>query len=359
MEWPAVVCREIISRVRADLGPDAGLREPGGLLQAPRLAAQRAPRGAPSALARAVLVARIGVRIAATAYRSLFRHDQWNIGIIDRPIETLLTLKVAEAVNWLPPTPRAELRADPFGSVHAGVQTLFCEYFSYRDQRGIIVAMDPSGRVPTLPVRIGPEPPVHLSYPFLLEHDGRLLCLPESSAAGEVAVYTVERFPDRWTRVATLLSGTALADASVFEHEDRWWLAASDVADKGANSELHLFHAQTPTGPWTAHPGNPVKIDVRSARPAGQPFVVDGVLYRPAQDCSTSYGARVVINRVVTLTPAAFHEEEAAVLNPDPRGPYPDGLHTVSRLGDRTLIDGKRAIFVPAEFFRLLRHYLP
>jgi hypothetical protein len=220
------------------------------------------------------------------------------------------------------------------------------------------MAMDPSGRLPALPVRIGPEPPVHLSYPFLLEHEGRLLCLPESSAAGEVAVYTVERFPDRWTRVATLLSGTALADASVFEYEDRWWLAASEVADKGANSELHLFHAQTPTGPWTAHPRNPVKIDVRSARPAGQPFVVDGVLYRPAQDCSTTYGARVVINRVVTLTPAAFHEEQAAVLNPDPRGPYPDGLHTVSRLGDRTLIDGKRTVFVPAECRRLLRRYL-
>jgi len=357
VEWPAAVCREIMNRERPNLSPDAGLRE-SGLLNAPRLAAQRAPRRAPSALARAVLAARIGVRIAATAYRALFRHDQWNIGIIDRPLETLLTLNVATGVNWLPPTPRAELRADPFGSVHAGVQTLFCEYFSYRDQRGTIVAMDPTGRLPALPVRIGPEPPVHLSYPFLLEHEGRLLCLPESSAAGEVAVYTVERFPDRWTRVATLLSGTALADASVFEYEDRWWLAASEVADKGANSELHLFHAQSPTGPWTAHPGNPVKIDVRSARPAGQPFIVDGVLYRPAQDCSTSYGARVVINRIVTLTPAAFHEEAAAVLNPDPRGPYPDGLHTVARLGDRTLIDGKRTVFVPAECWRLLRHYL-
>jgi hypothetical protein len=45
-------------------------------------------------------------------------------------------------------------------------------------------------------------------------------------------------------------------------------------------------------------------------------------------------------------------------VNPDPRGEYPRGLHTLSRFGDRTLIDGKRSVFVPTEFFRVLGHYL-
>jgi hypothetical protein len=81
-------------------------------------------------------------------------------------------------------------------------------------------------------------------------------------------------------------------------------------------------------------------------------------LYRPAQDCSNTYGARVVLNRVLVLTPGAFCEEAAATVDPDPKGRYPGGLHTLSKLGNQTLIDGKRSVFVAAEFFRVLAHYL-
>ena len=47
---------------------------------------------------------------------------------------------------------------------------------------------------------------------------------------------------------------------------------------------LFAFHADSPRGPWTAHALNPVVCDVSCARPAGQPFVVDGVWYRPSID---------------------------------------------------------------------------
>jgi hypothetical protein len=362
--WPAQVCRELC---RAAESRDAARSAAPGAapvraaIPVRSAAVRRAP---PSPWQRAWLTARIGVRIAATGWRSLFRHDQWNVGIVDRPVEHFLTANAPPEARWLAETPRAELRADPFGIARGGRRTILCEHFSYRDNRGYIVAIDPDAAlerhgVAAARVSIGPQPPVHLSYPFLFEDEGALLCVPESSEAREIALYEIERFPDRWSRVATLVEGRGYADATLFEHGGRWWLAASDVADKGANSELYLWHAPAPRGPWSPHPGNPVKIDVRSARPAGAPFSVDGVLYRPAQDCSTTYGARVVINRVALLTPDDFSEEAVASVDPDPRGPYPDGLHTLSALGDRTLIDGKRRVFVAPEFFRLLRHYLP
>jgi len=45
-------------------------------------------------------------------------------------------------------------------------------------------------------------------------------------------------------------------------------------------------------------------------------------------------------------------------VDPDRAGPYPSGLHTLSQVGEATLIDGKRFIFVPAEFRRVLRKKL-
>jgi hypothetical protein len=133
---------------------------------------------------------------------------------------------------------------------------------------------------------------------------------------------------------------------------------ASEPAQKGDTSELHLWYSSSAQGPWQAHPDNPVKIDVRSARPGGTPFYADGVLYRPAQDCSRVYGGRIVINRVTTLTPTAFHEEPAATVDPDPAGPYPAGLHTLSAVGDVTLLDAKRMVFVPEAFRRVLGHFV-
>jgi hypothetical protein len=206
-----------------------------------------------------------------------------------------------------------------------------------------------------VPVQIGPRPAVHLSYPLIFENEGRLLCIPETQGAREVALYGLERFPDRWNKLATLIENRAIVDATLFRHGDYWWLAGAADADRaGVGSDLHLWYATQIVGPWTAHSGNPVKTDVRSARPAGTPFVVDGVLYRPSQDSSTTYGSRVVINRVHTLTPTSFREEPIAFVEPDTAGPYPDGLHTISAVGNLTVVDGKRLAFAPAEFRRMI-----
>ncbi len=108
--------------------------------------------------------------------------------------------------------------------------------------------------------------------------------------------------------------------------------------------ELHVWHAPTPLGPWLPHVQNPVKTDCRAARPAGTPFTSGGLLYRPAQDSSRTYGGAVVLNRVVVLTPDRFREVPVRTIGPLTAGPYRAGLHTVSAVGGRTLIDAKRTI---------------
>ena len=53
-----------------------------------------------------------------------------------------------------------------------------------------------------------------------------------------------------------------------------------------------------------------------------------------------------MINRIRRLSPSEFEEdEEVASVEPDKAGPYPEGLHTLSKVGDLTLVDGKRFEF--------------
>jgi hypothetical protein len=338
--WPAQVCLDIRNGTTSRFNENA-------------VRGAASVRSAPTRWQLFICGCRIAARTVAVAWQSLFRHDQWNVGLVDQPIAAFLRPQSRAPVHWLPSPKREELRADPFGVLRDGRLTILCEHFSYRDHRGFIVAIEPMS-APATRVAIGPVPAVHMSYPFLLQTGERMLCLPEMSAAHEISLYASERFPDRWVKSATLIKDTAMVDATLFQHGEHWWLAGSEVAAFGANCELHLWYAPDIMGPWCAHPGNPVKVDIRSARPAGTPFVHDGVLYRPAQDCAETYGARVIINRVLTLTPREFREEALVAVDPDRAGPYPSGLHTLSQVGEATLIDGKRFIFVPAEFRRVL-----
>ena len=80
------------------------------------------------------------------------------------------------------------------------------------------------------------------------------------------------------------------------------------------------------------------------------------MLLRPAQDCSSTYGAAVVLHRIVELTPDRFQEECLGQIGPEVDGPYPNGFHTLTVLDDRCLVDGKRTVFEPIWILRGRAH---
>jgi hypothetical protein len=131
-----------------------------------------------------------------------------------------------------------------------------------------------------------------------------------------------------------------LVDATLARSGDRWWMLANGAAGEGRvfDDELHIFHAAAPFGEWRAHRRNPVKSDVRSARPAGSLFWRNGALHRPAQVCSPLYGAGLSINRVLRLTPDDYAERETQRIVPAGKGGLL-GLHTFNRAGDLTVVD--------------------
>jgi hypothetical protein len=254
-------------------------------------------------------------------------------------------------VRWLPTRGSHRYLADPFGVAHDHGVTILAEDYDHGTGRGYIARIEADDPGPPEPVIRMPE---HMSYPYLFQYRGELYCIPESCERRQVRLYRADPSLSTWTPVAVLIDGFAAVDSTVFEHEGRFWLLCTDQ-DTCSWSALHVFHAPDLLGPWSPHAANPVKTDVRSSRPAGKPFVHDGALYRPAQDCSRTYGGAVAINRVLRLTPTEFAEEVVRVIEPDADGPFPDGLHTLAAAGNVTLIDGKRMIFVNDVFRREAR----
>ena len=280
-------------------------------------------------------------RRAVTArLRGVVRADVWAVGVAPpgRLVGEHLTV---EPVEWLPERERPGYFADPFPAHRDGRLAVLVEEFDEATDRGTISAFErtPDGW------RLHPgviDTGVHASYPFLVEDDGELYCIPETWQARRVECWRCVEYPTRWERAAVLLDDVPVVDPTVVAHGGRWWLFGTRK-DAEPDAALHLWHAPALLGPWAAHPLNPVKIDVTSSRPAGTPFVGDGVLYRPAQDCSESYGAAVVCNRVSVLSEQDLAEEVVARVVVPP-GRYDRGMHTYAvALGvAHVAVDGRR-----------------
>jgi hypothetical protein len=311
-----------------------------------RLPAPEPPARPATRPGNARLVA-LAARMAARRLRRLvagaLRHDAWNVGVLPAAPGALVDGSRPEP-RWMKALPGRYL-ADPFGLDLDNRLHVLVEDYSLRRRKGVIshCEVGPDG-VPGPPTEVL-ELPTHASYPYLLRHGGRIHLVPETAAAGEVALYEATHFPRGWERRATLLHGVAALDSTIFEHEGRWWLLCTVMEGGQPNLALHGWHAPDLLGPWTPHDANPLKRDVRSARPAGTPFVHQGALHRPAQDCARGYGRAVVINRVDALSPTDFAETPVAVLEPESRGPYSRGLHTLAGVGSLTLVDGNRSRF--------------
>jgi hypothetical protein len=329
--WPAQKLREIARCGGAPLGAEVELP-----------ARSRAARIGLRASLPAALVRNFGRRLMMELTR-----ERWRIGVIEQPISRLVTTFDPAAIRWLE-VPFEGFLADPFGLAGSdGSLIILAEALERGEPPGRIAAIEcgRDGRLAIAPTSLSSDS--HLSYPQIIEHDGKIYCIPESSAQRRVQLFRAAEFPHRWVPECVLLEGFAGADSTVIRHQERWWMFTCNHADQD-EAKLFIFHSSELHGPWKPHALNPVKCDLRSSRPAGTPFIgEDGSLYRPAQDGSRVYGGALVINRVSRLTPDEFQEQVAAHLQPDPVGCCPDGLHTLSAVGGLTLVDGKRHELVP------------
>lgn len=292
-------------------------------------------------------------------FRALFRHQQWSVGILDEPTASIFeslsgAARRAEGVKWLPES-RGRFLADPFSITMSGESVILAEEFDWSTGQG---------RISTVPCTTNTdeatqpaiESEFHLSYPYTFEYEGQMYCAPECAQSNGVILYRFLREEGRWIEHKQLIRDFPAVDPTIFCHDGRWWLFCTN-AETGANEFLHAWFADEPTGEWRAHPANPLKVDIRSARPAGRPFVSRAALIRPAQDCSRVYGGAITFSRVLKLTPEQFCEEPAGQLCP-PNDRYDAGLHTISAFGEQTIIDGARLVFVPKEFWRLVHDRL-
>ena len=281
-------------------------------------------------------LSRLATQYVGGKFRSAFSGDQWALAYRFRTSPGDLNNTLYRFKNLTPP--KELFWADP-SAIKAGDRYyVFIEEYLYAKEKGHIsvIELDPKRGMVGDP-RIVLERDYHLSYPFVFEWNGEYFMVPESAANKTVELYRCTSFPFEWKLEKVLMTDVRAKDATLVEVDGLWWMFVS-IAENCIPDELSLFYAKTPLGPWTPHPRNPVKSDVRGSRPAGALFEWNGEIYRPAQNSSGRYGYAMSINRVTKLDRESFQEEEVSTILPNWNKNLL-GTHTLSIAGDLTVVD--------------------
>lgn len=273
------------------------------------------------------------------------RKDIWRCGVIQQPLADLLGDRaLADAdVRWIDVDRDFTFLADPFAWQDGITLNVFAEFYDYRSRKGVIelISFDAEGRqadrVPCL------SEPWHLSYPFVFEGEGSVWMLPEAHRSGRLTLYRMGANAADWVAECIISLDAVPVDASPLWHGGRWWLFYSPANCKATRmGHLHVAWAERLSGPWTPHPGNPVRVDPSSARPGGTPVVIGERIMLPVQDCATTYGGAVRPLWIDCLDEVSFVAQVGDALPlPATAVPYIDGMHTLSACGDVTLLDVK------------------
>jgi hypothetical protein len=183
----------------------------------------------------------------------------------------------------------------------------------------------------------------HLSYPFMLKHEGDVFMVPEAANSNELWMYKSVQFPNVWEKYVRLLNGISFFDPTLFFHEGIWYLFGTQRPYDGCSPHqyLHIYFSDSLLdGTWRPHPCNPVSRDVRHARPAGTIFKYDGMIIRPSQIGAPIYGYGICFREITKLTPTEYEEKPIGSLLPKWKNNV-EATHTINFVEGITVVDAQ------------------
>ena len=251
------------------------------------------------------------------------RFENWTVAYRRRNADRTLLEDTASPFACIP-NPRRYWCADPHIVEYNGTAYIFAELYDRVLRRGVIgyCTLTEDGATPWKTVL---KMPFHLSYPHILQKGNDIYMIPESYVANEISVYRAVSFPDRWEKCHVLMADFCAVDTTVFASDAGTFAFTYRFADGSEN--LMLYPVDD-----SGMAGNGVCLSVGDPqmRPAGHVIRSGGALYRPAQDCSASYGCALNLYRIESLDP--YRETLSAKIRPEmiqsDLGRIADGIHT-------------------------------
>jgi hypothetical protein len=256
----------------------------------------------------------------------------WTIGIYTGPSPLQLAPPASVKNPVLRGADVKDLKVDtlahPFMVVEGARYYMFFTAKDLKSDKGGIGVAESTNGLKWKYRRIVVHEPFVLAHPFVFKWQNDYYMIPEAHTETSVRLYKATAFPDKWKYEKDLLTGDRFISPTLVRYKDMWWM----FIGRSGNEALRLFYATDFKGPWTEHPLSPVvKKDLRIARPAGRPFVIDGSLYRLGQDCYQTYGYQVHAFQITDISTKTYSERmiDTPVVKASSNGWNAEAMHHV------------------------------
>ena len=156
--------------------------------------------------------------------------------------------------------------------------------------------------------------------------------IPESAQRKQVILYECMDFPYQWEKKSVIFENTDAVDSNVVFHEKKWWMFTTQRHNKEYSnfSDLYIYYSDNPvSGNWIPHRLNPVLSHPSKARSAGAIVHTERGLLRPVQDCTFSYGKKIIWQKIHTVSETEFYFEEVGEIDSNFHKKYRK-IHTIN-----------------------------
>lgn len=270
-----------------------------------------------------------------------FNRNTWNLAFIEQQDWDSFLQGYHKKVHWMKNPYTDRWFADPY-ILDVNSEEIICivEEMSYDNSRGRIAKLIIDRKTYELQeCKIILDLNTHLSFPFIFRKEKEILIMPENSASGACNIYKYNPKDDALTLFAEI-SAEPMVDAIILPEPlfGKSYIFSTLSTSPNGNV-LSVFEFNTDSMKATKLNDIVFKSDI--ARNAGGIFIYDGKLYRPAQDCSSSYGGGVILQEMTfDSTTKSFSFIDRWKIYPFSFR-YNLGLHTFNCYRDLLVIDGR------------------
>lgn len=247
------------------------------------------------------------------------------------------------------PAPIYGWTADPFLVEYEGDIFLFAEIFLYKTERNgkIGYCKFKNGKFSDWTITMDKH--WHLSYPNVYVKNGKLYMCPESYQSGEVSVFELISFPDRWKKVKTYINDVEYCDSTFLQDGDNKYMFTYQRNGSGVKGNGLLCKIVDGRIADT----HIISSNPEGSRPGGNILKENGKLIRVAQNGVPSYGTGLIFYEIESMWPEYREHEIRRVGIEDVNVLQKDkycGIHTYNKLGDIEVIDLKEKTFSEEEY---------
>lgn len=222
-------------------------------------------------------------------FRELFYSDYYNIAFRNKKED-----KANSDREWtVVKSSNHEWFADPFLFQWGGKHFIFAERMNVWQTNGTLAYCEVLDDGTTSPFKEVLTEPFHLSYPNVFEYSGSVYMIPETGHNKDIRLYKAVQFPDKWTLVKSFWTGANFVDTSFVSgfHDGIVYLCSYDWGHKSS----HFYKFDLKDLSLSELPNNP---NMQNERSGGNLFEERAARLRVLQDCSQTYGAKIIINRI-------------------------------------------------------------